>query len=169
MAGFPSNAIPCSGRESWVRFLSVKRSRIVKIGALFALVPWLVLVSACEEEVQPDLDAVARTVLRGVPIVPLSTVLSSSGTESAMQSRMFTPFDTDSVATWYRRELTARGWQIVGDMKSADGSINLHASRDGPPLWIILRPYEGRPGTEYTIIGAVLDTAQVVSSAAPGR
>ncbi len=100
-------------------------------------------------------------VLEKVWIFPLSVMVSYSGTGQALQTTFASGRSPDTVAVWYRRTLDRTGWDIVGDARSPDGEITIHAVRDGPPLWIIIRDREDPPGTIYTLIGAQPDTTNV--------
>jgi hypothetical protein len=72
----------------------------------------------------------------------------------------------DSVAAAYRRYLTANGWRIVGDV-SDQGGTDLYVERQGPPLWIQIRPGENG-ATRYILIGALGRSVPAPDSAAGG-
>jgi len=101
-------------------------------------------------------EKVARTppVLAGVPIVPGSQVVDSSGTSDAARLVVLVGQPVDSVSAFYRRELAKAGWRLVSDVPDSAGT-DLLAQRDGPPLWVQIRPGPSPQTTRYTIIGAV--------------
>lgn len=107
---------------------------------------------ACRE-IEPDVEP-PRQALEGVPIVPLSVVLSEGGTEEVAQTVLYTPFSADTSASFYRSRLIAAGWDIQSDVRTPDGRTTIHAVRNGPPLWVIIQPVEGQEGATYTIMGA---------------
>jgi hypothetical protein len=96
--------------------------------------------------------------LRGAPLFPLSIEVTHTGTAEALEAEFHVAAAPDTVASWYRRTLLNGGWRIVGDIRAPDGAITIHAQRDGPPLWIIIRQREGGRGTEYRLIGALPDS-----------
>jgi hypothetical protein len=113
--------------------------------------------TACGDA-EPPSDRPASDVLRDVWVFPLSVPVSYTGTGEAMQTTWSSGYAPDTVAAWYRRTLVQQGWEIVGDTRTPDGQITLHAERDGPPVWIIIGPRTSPPGTVYTMIGAEPDT-----------
>jgi hypothetical protein len=130
------------------------------------LIPIFALaLAACGPEPRPaDASGVARrdppppvAVLVAVPVLPHSRVVSATGTSEAVSTTLSAPYPPDSSAAWYRRALLARGWRLVGDLRAADGTLTIHAEREGPPLWIIVRKAPG--GSELQVIGAVVDTS----------
>ena len=124
----------------------------------------LVLLVACTAKKE---QAVATpNVLSGVPILANSQILDSSGTAEAEQAVLFVQLTPDSVAGIYRRYLVANGWRVVGDVADQAG-IDLYAERQGPPLWIRIRP-AGKGFTRYTLIGALGRSAAKPDSAAGG-
>lgn len=110
---------------------------------------------ACRE-IEPDVEP-PRQALEGVPVVPLSVVLSEGGTQEVAQTVFYTPFSADTSASFYRARLIAGGWDIQSDIRTPDGRTTIHAVRNGPPLWVIIQPAEGQEGATYTIMGAYPD------------
>lgn len=129
------------------------------IGFAWAVALAALALTACSER-EPEQERPAENVLRGVAVFPLSTLRSTTGTNEALQSTFITIYPSDTVAAWYRRTLNTQGWRIVGDLKDPAGQITLHAQRDGPPLWIMIKSRAPLQGTEYTLIGAVPDTTR---------
>jgi hypothetical protein len=96
----------------------------------------------------------APALLAGVPIPDVARVLDTTGTADAARIVLSIAWPPDSVASFYRRELPKVGFRIVGDLADSTG-IDLYAQRDGPPLWIQVRPGRQPNTAEYTVIGAV--------------
>ena len=99
----------------------------------------------------------ANTALRGVPLIPGAKLTSSEIGADAIQTMLTVELGPDSVADWYRQQLVNGKWDIVGDATMADGSISLHASRNGPPLWILIKG-TGVASSQVTLVGAVPDS-----------
>ncbi len=102
-------------------------------------------------EERPDTDVMQRA-----PLFQPARFKDRHTTSEAVEMVLVTPVTADSVAAWYRNAFDTRGWQIVGDVTGPDGSITLHVARQGPPLWVIIRP--GEDGSEFSLIGAAPDT-----------
>ena len=100
-----------------------------------------------------------------LPLPPAASVLSRAGSEDALQITFFSVLPPDSIAAYYRRILTSGVWSLVGDTRTADGSIALYAEREGPPLWVTIRKDSASTGTVLTLGGAVVKSAS--DSAAP--
>jgi hypothetical protein len=114
----------------------------------------LVAIAACVAKDDTGKPVRTPPVLTGVPIPDVAQVVDTAGTADAARIVLTIAWPPDSVAAYYRRELPKSGFRIVGDL--ADSTrIDLYAQRDGPPLWIQVRPGRQPNGTEYTIIGAV--------------
>ena len=95
-------------------------------------------------------------VMPDLPLPPLSSVVSRAGSEDALQITFRSSLAPDSMAAYYRRVLTSGVWSLVGDTRTADGSIALYAERDGPPLWVTIRKDSTSSGTILSIGGAVV-------------
>lgn len=97
--------------------------------------------------------------LRGIPLMPESRVTGLSGSGEAAEATTYTVVTPDSAASWYRRALLARGWDLVGDARLPDGSRTLHAKApSGRPVWVIVRRAEQGEGSVVSVIGTPLDT-----------
>jgi len=119
----------------------------------------LALVAACEHRGEEERTReTAAAALRGVLLYPGSTPITVSAGADAGQLVLTTPATLQDVATWYRRTLTLNGWELRSDAVLGDGGISISADRGRQPLWIILRPNVGGPGTTYTLIGAISRT-----------
>jgi hypothetical protein len=95
-------------------------------------------------------------VMPNLPLPPLATVVSRAGSEDALQITFRSTLPPDSMAAYYRGVLTSGVWSLVGDTKTADGSIALYAERDGPPLWVTIRKDSTSAGSILSIGGAVV-------------
>jgi hypothetical protein len=132
---------------------AVARFRAVKTPLLLSAAT-LVLMAACVAKDDTGKPARTPAVLAGVPIPDVAQVLDTTGTADAAQVVLAIAWPPDSVAAFYRRELPKLGFRIVSDVPDSAG-IDLLAQRNGPPLWIRVRPGRRTGTTEYTLIGAV--------------
>ena len=105
--------------------------------------------------------------LPNLPIPPLASVVSRAGSEDALQITFHSPLVPDSIAHYYRGVLSSGVWSLVGDARTADGSIALYAERNGPPLWVTIRADTASSGTLISLGGAV--TRPNLDSAAASR
>lgn len=99
----------------------------------------------------------ATKALRGAPLIPGAKLVSTEIGRDAIQTVLTVELGPDSVADWYRKQLVNGNWDIVGDATMADSSISLHASRNGPPLWIVIKG-TGIASSQVTLVGAVPDS-----------
>jgi hypothetical protein len=123
-----------------------------------AFLALLVLAIACERRQPPDARAMASKALSGVLVYPLSSEVDVSAGEDAAQVTLSTRDSLPQVAGWFRRNLTSNGWSLQSDVTSGD-SVTIVARMGKRPLWLTLRSNTGAPGTTYTIIGPVPDSA----------
>ena len=122
-------------------------------------------VSGCGEAPPPPPREFPTTdVLRQAPIFQPARPHDIRGSAETFESVYRTEVGPDSVARWYRSSITQRGWDVLGDVTAADGTITLHVKRDGPPLWVIIRPRPGLTGSEFSVIGAAPDTTAAPES-----
>lgn len=108
----------------------------------------------------PDQAAVSRPAtqsLRGTPLIPGAVPVTSAVGTDAADAVFNVHLGRDSVANWYRTHLSTGGWTLETDGKLSDGTISLHATRKGPPLWVLVRS-TGVETSQFTVIGAVADT-----------
>jgi hypothetical protein len=91
-----------------------------------------------------------------LPLPPLSSVVSRAGSEDALQITFRSSLPPDSMAAYYRGVLSSGAWSLVGDTRTADGSIALYAERDGPPLWVSIRKDSTSSGSILSLGGAVI-------------
>jgi hypothetical protein len=106
-------------------------------------------------------------VLTGVPVPALATVIDSTGTADAGQVVFLVGMPPESVTAFYRRELPRAGFRIVGDVGDSLRA-DLYAQRQGPSLWVQIRPAREPNITMFTLIGAVTEAAGKGDSV-PGR
>jgi hypothetical protein len=123
---------------------------------LTAVAVLAVATAACGDRPSPD-ERPRQDVMRGAPLFRPSQIVSESSTGEAVQWTYHTPVSADSVARWYRARVIEFGWRIAGDTPSGDGGVRLYIERDGPDLWILIRPIPN--GTEFSMIGAAPDSA----------
>jgi hypothetical protein len=119
----------------------------------------LTLVAAgCDRERDNEqARALAARALRGVLAYPQSTLVSLSAGSDAAELAFSSPATVADVAQWYRRALTANGWELKTDQVGHDGSISMYAVQGNRPLWLTMRPNAGGPGSTYTMIGAIIE------------
>ena len=135
-------------------------SRVTSIqSAPFLVLAIALSMGACgEPEREPDRPV--GDVMQGAPLFLPARLVSSSGSAESVEFLYASPIGADSVAAWYRNAFDDRGWDVVGDVAMADGSISLHIARKGPPLWVIVRAAPSGQGSEFSLIGAVPDTTR---------
>lgn len=128
----------------------------------------LAAVAACDRPQPPDTRAILRKSLHGVLVYPRSTLIDATSGSDAAQVTLTTLDSLAVVAGWFRGELKLNGWALQSDVTNGDGSIAIVAQKGSRPLWIMLRPNVGGPGSTYTVIGAVVtgDSMAVAESGA---
>lgn len=105
-------------------------------------------------------DSMALDALIGVPLLPGARIADIGGTGPTARVELSASAPVDTVATWYRRALLARGWTLASDVTTRDGAVTLHATGPGDRrLWLIIGPDSASAGTIVTVVGAVRDTA----------
>ena len=113
------------------------------------------LLGACDRPPDMAQREKAAAALQGVLAYPGSTPLTVSAGEDAGQVSFATPAAVRDVAAWYRLTLRLNAWELRSDAVTGDGTISIYAVKGQQPLWILLKPNVGGPGTTYTLIGAV--------------
>ncbi|MBE0594207.1 MAG: hypothetical protein IH616_17590 [Gemmatimonadales bacterium] len=119
------------------------------------LVLAVLLLPACERA-QPVAERPPTDVMQQAPLFQPARMTERRTSRETVETVFHSPVAADSIAAWYRHAFDARGWEIVGDMTGPDGSVTLHIARQGPPLWVIIRPSEA--GSDFSLIGASPDT-----------
>ena len=136
------------------------------------LLPALLATIACgqdkpaEAKLPPIGDA-----LPSIMVPRQSSLVSYSGSEDALSLLYRTAVPMDEAADFYRVRLAKGQWHLVSDAKDNEGAIVLHATQDGPPLWVRIWPDSEFNATFIQLSGAVrkLDsTATAPDSTAPG-
>jgi hypothetical protein len=122
---------------------------------------------ACDRPQDADGREFAARALRGALAYPASTVVTVSAGDDAAEVTFSTVDPLDRVAGWFRAALPLNGWQLRNEGKGAEGAVSIYAEKEGRPLWLTLRPNVGGPGTTYTLIGAIIDSATARSSPGP--
>lgn len=113
------------------------------------------LIAGCRDK-PPEPPKVSEA-LPNLPIPPFATVLSRAGSEDALQIAFRSAVGPDSVARFYRAVLTKAPWSLVGDTRTADGSLALYAEQSGgPPLWVTIRRDTASSGSLVNVGGAVV-------------
>ena len=87
--------------------------------------------------------------------------VSRSGSEDALQITVRTPQTVTQVAEYYRNLLTRDPWKIESDTRGADGALTLHATRQGPPIWVRIAPDTAFNATLVQVSGAVVKDIKV--------
>jgi hypothetical protein len=106
-------------------------------------------------------DSLLRKVFAGIPLIPGGAVGNVTGEADAAQATLRVARPPDSVASWYRRELLARSWTIVSDVRSGDGTVTLHATDPANrPIWLLINRDAPGAGALVTVVGAVPDTTR---------
>ena len=118
--------------------------------------------AACERRRAPDPRPMVREALHGILVYPHSLEIGAAAGEDAAEMTLTTVDSIGRVANWFREVLRLNRWALQSDVTAADGSISIVALRENRPLWLMLRPNTGGPGTTYTIIGAVVTNADSV-------
>jgi len=125
----------------------MRRSFIVCLLAVVSL-------GACERRHEGESRDMAAHVLRGVLVYPGSNLVSVASGADAAQVQLSIAASPAAVATWYRQTLRLNGWTLKSDGTLPDGGITIYAEQGKRPLWIMLHPTVGGPGTTYNLIGA---------------
>ena len=119
------------------------------------LVLVLLILAACGTDAQKKTASVGEA-LPGLPLPPEARVVSRSGTPQALQLTFQSLWPADSI-TWYYRQILSNGvWTLQSDVVDATGAAVLYATRDGPPIWVRVKPTVGAPGSTLTITGAAV-------------
>ena len=131
------------------------------------------LLLACgSESPPPPKTPDTFTVFPNLPLPPGAKFVSRAGSEDALQITLFSPSETAGVVDYYRGVLSKGTWRLVSDVKKPDGTVQLYAEQDGPPLWVRVWPTSDGAGTMVQLAGALVgnDSAgvtQPVSKPAP--
>lgn len=133
----------------------------------FGLILMLAITVACGPDAPGAGEEAAETgptnipiyLLEGLPILPGSQVVSTGGSATTVETVTRTGVAPDTAASWYRRALIRDGWELLGDVRQPDGTVNLHArAADGQPVWLMIGKAQG-PGSIVSVIAAVPDSS----------
>jgi hypothetical protein len=99
----------------------------------------------------PPPVALRPQVLKDIPKLPQSILTDTTGAVDAEQQKWIAQLPFDSVARFYRGQLPALGWQVMGD-RGDSAVLDLHGRKGDQAVWVhIVRL--GSLATEYTLIG----------------
>ena len=115
-------------------------------------------VVGCERRGQVSPQTVARS-LKGVLVFPRSVLVSMASGDSAGQLTLSSQAPPDTVAAWFRSSLALNNWTLQSDSRHPDGSILIYAERRSQPLWISIQKAAGAGGSNYSLTGAVVGSA----------
>lgn len=121
----------------------------------------VVATASCQEGAeQVPTERPSTDVIRGAPVYQPAVLVGTRSSAETYEMIFQSPSPLDSVADWYRRQATDRNWSILGDVRMADGGLSMTFERDGPGLWLLLRPGPDGAGTEFSLIGAAPDSTE---------
>lgn len=115
------------------------------------------LLTACDRHASGRQQReLAARALSNMLAFPQSTVVRvAAGTEAA-EVTLSAPADGEAIARWYRQTLLINGWELTRDGRQDDGSVVIHAVKEGRPLWVTVHP-GGGAATTYTLVGVALE------------
>ena len=114
--------------------------------------------AGCNRPGHASREVVSRS-LDGVMVYPRSQPVSLSAGDSAGQLSLWNADAPDSVADWYRGTLVRSHWTLKSDHRQPDGTILIYAERRQQPLWISIQKAAGARGSNYSLTGAVVGSA----------
>ena len=118
----------------------------------------LAAAAACNRPGRASREVVSQS-LEGVMVYPRSQPVSLSAGDSAGQLALWNADAPDSVADWYREALVRSHWTLKSDHRQPDGTILIYAERRAQPLWISIQKAAGAGGSNYSLTGAVVGSA----------
>jgi len=134
----------------------MRRSALVLLSAAA-----LLLAPACERPARGRQQrAVASRALSNMLAYPQSSVVNVAAGREAAEVTLSAPATGDEIARWYRQTLVLNGWDLTRDGRLPDGSMVIHAVKDGRPLWVTVQPGSGG-ATTYTLVGVALESDSV--------
>ncbi len=90
--------------------------------------------------------------LEGVPLIPQSLITDTLGSPDAEHRGLAMQLPMDSVVSFYRHELPARGWHVMGGT-SDTGQVSMLLEKDSVSLWVLIRRI-GPLATQYSLTAA---------------
>ena len=119
----------------------------------------VVATASCQESAeQVPVERPSGDVIQGAPLYQPAVLVTTRSSKETFERVFQSPSPRDSGAGWYRQQAAQREWDILGDVRMADGGISMTFERDGPGLWLLVRPGPDGEGTEFSLIGAAADT-----------
>ncbi len=115
----------------------------------------LVLVAASCRDEPPKIPRI-NEALPQMPLPPDPGFVSKSGSTDALQIVVRTPLTPAQTLAFYRDTLGKAPWHLVSDEAIPDSGRALYAERDGPPLWVTIKPLPGGTGSIVSLSGAVV-------------
>ncbi len=100
----------------------------------------------------PAQQTVRPHFLEGVPLIPQSLITDTAGPPDAEHRGLAMQLPLDSVVAFYRRELPARGWRVMGGT-SDTGRVSMYLENDSLTLWVLIHKL-GPLATEYSLTAA---------------
>jgi hypothetical protein len=94
-------------------------------------------------------------VFPNLPLPPQATFVSRSGGAEALQITLRSSRKADEVVAYYRATFKTGGWNLVSDVRDAEGAVVLLAKQKGPPLWVRIRSTEDSAASLVELSGAV--------------
>jgi hypothetical protein len=91
--------------------------------------------AACAKSGSKAAHAARPNWLADVPSFNNSTIEDTTGSPDAQHVVLRVPKPIDSVAAFYRSNLPAMGWRILGDVADTI-HVSLYLERGGLPMWI---------------------------------
>lgn len=121
---------------------------------------------ACHKDAPPD-TARIQDALPGMPLPGDPVFVSRSGSPDALQVVLTSAQSPEAIIQFYRIVLTRDPWTLVSDQPFDSGGRVFYASRNGPPLWVTIKPNPGGIGSLISLNGAVAPAKRDSSGAKP--
>jgi hypothetical protein len=121
---------------------------------LLLLTALLLATAGCDKSKAQTKTATLGETLPDLILPAQASFVERSGSEDALSVTVRTPMQLDVVADYYRTRLTQAPWNLESDTKDNQGAIALHATRQGPPLWVRIWPDTEFNATFVQLTGA---------------
>jgi hypothetical protein len=116
----------------------------------------LVALLGCGDRTEKPAEISA--VMPNLPLPPQPSLVSKSGSASALMITLSSPAKPAEVEAYYRSVLTGPGWKLLKQSTDRTGAITMLAEQDGPPLWVRIRSQPDSTGTLVDLAGALVDS-----------
>jgi hypothetical protein len=123
----------------------------------------LALVAASCRDEPPRIPRI-QEALPHMPLPPNPGFVSKYGSADALQIVVRTPLTPQQALAFYRDTLGKAPWRLISDQAIPDSGWALYAERDGPPLWVTIRPEEGSTGSVVSLSGAVVKKPEAAAA-----